>query len=119
MAIDPKYQSGRGGFYDVTDGSGPYAIDSDGNATLIGAGGGGGGGTVAVSNFPAVQPVSGTVAVTGVATAALQTALNTAVGPATARAAVTDPAAAADANQLLRGILAAVNQIVINTTPTP
>jgi len=85
---------------------------------------GGGASSVSVSNFPATQPVSGTVAVTGVATSALQTALNTALGPATARAAVTDPTLAADANQLLRGILTALNAqtallqtIATNTTP--
>lgn len=64
------------------------------------------------------------VSVSGVATSALQTALNTALGPATARAAVTDPAAAADISQLLRGILTALNAqtvllqtIATNTTP--
>lgn len=83
--------------------------------------GGGGGGTVVVSNFPATQPVSATALPlpAGAASAALQTALNTALGPATARAAVVDPAAAADANQLLRGILATLLVIATNTTPTP
>lgn len=42
MAIDPKYAQGPGGFYDVTDGSGPYSIAGDGTATLIGSGGDGG-----------------------------------------------------------------------------
>lgn len=49
-----------------------YASDGDG---------GGASGSVTVTNFPATQPVSGTVAVTGVATAANQatqtTVLNT------------------------------------------
>lgn len=112
---NPNYELRDSGWYSNADGSGPYSIDSAGVATLIG--GAGAGGSVSVTNFPATQPVSGTVAVTGVATAALQTALNTALGPATARAAVTDPTLAADANQLLRGILTALNQIVINTTP--
>lgn len=61
------------------------AVNPDGSN--IGGGGGGGGGNVTVTNFPATQPVSGTVSVTGVATAANQTsqttvlnAISTAVG---------------------------------------
>lgn len=50
MAIDQKYQQGAGGFFDITDGSGPYAIDSAGDATLIGSGGGGGGTTGGLTN---------------------------------------------------------------------
>lgn len=53
--------------------------DPEGNYVDIG--GGGGSSSVAVTNWPATQPVSGTVSVTGVATAANQstqtTVLNT------------------------------------------
>jgi len=94
------------------------------HARVVYASPGAGASSVSVTNFPATQPVSGTVAVTGVATSALQTALNTALGPATARAAVIDPTLAADVNQLLRGILTALNAqtvllqtIATNTTP--
>lgn len=45
MAVDKKYLQGPGGFYDSTDGSGPYAIDSAGDAILMGGAGGGEGGT--------------------------------------------------------------------------
>lgn len=45
------------------------------------------------------------------------TTLATDLGPTTARPAVTDPALAADINQLLRGILTALNTIAVNTTP--
>lgn len=90
--------------------------------------GGSGPSTVAVSNFPAIQRVSASALPlpSGAATAAGVTAVATSIGVATARAAVTDPTAAADVNQLLRGILKAVNDqtallqtIADNTTPTP
>lgn len=99
MAIDPKYLQGPGGFYDTTDGSGPYAIDSAGNATLIGAGGGGGGSSqVEVTNFPATQAVSGPL------TNAQLTAVT---GTAAQTAVTTDPAAAGQTVlAVMRGILA-------------
>lgn len=50
MAIDQKYQQGPGGFYDITNGSGPYSIDSAGAATLIGSAGGGSGGGGGLTN---------------------------------------------------------------------
>lgn len=50
MAIDQKFQQGPGGFYDITNGSGPYSIDSTGAATLIGSGGGGSGGGGGLTN---------------------------------------------------------------------
>jgi len=59
-------------------------------------------------------PAGGAVSLT---TNSQLTTLATDLGPTTARPAVTDPALAADINQLLRGILTALNQIVINTTP--
>lgn len=40
------------------------AVNADGTP-ISGGGGGSGGGTVEVSNFPATQPVSGTVTATG------------------------------------------------------
>lgn len=76
MAIDSKYYQGPGGFYDVTDGSGPYAIDSAGDATLIGAGGGGGGTTGGLTNAQLraapvpITPVFASWGVIGVSTAA-------------------------------------------------
>ncbi|MNL20546.1 hypothetical protein D3C87_1418010 [compost metagenome] len=63
---------------------------------------------------------AGTLPAGGEVTLASNTQLaniSTELGPTTARPAVTDPASAADINQLLRGILTALNQIVINTTP--
>lgn len=60
MAIEPKYQQGPGGFYDITDGSGPYSIDSSGVATLIGSVGGGSGGGLTNAELRATPvPVSG------------------------------------------------------------
>lgn len=126
--MSSEYVQGSGGYYKRSDGSGPYAIDSTGAATLIGAGGGGEGGasSVAVSNFPDTQPVSAAALPlpAGAATATGVAAVATNVGPATARAAVINPAAAADVNQLLRGILTALNEhtvllqtIATNTTP--
>lgn len=81
-----------------------------------------------VAPSPATQPVSVTALPlpSGAATAAGVTAVATNVGPATARAPVTDPTLAADTNQLLRGILKALNDqtallqtIADNTTPAP
>lgn len=37
MSISPFYQSGPGGFYDVRNGSGPYAIGKNGIPVLVGA----------------------------------------------------------------------------------
>lgn len=54
-------------------------VDPNGNYVDASGGGGGGPATVTVSNFPATQPVSGTVAVTGVATAANQATQTTAL----------------------------------------
>ncbi|AXF52935.1 MAG: hypothetical protein [Caudoviricetes sp.] len=62
MAVDPKYVQGPGGFYDSSDGSGPYSIDSTGAATQIGAGGGGSGGGGGLTNTElraSPVPVSG------------------------------------------------------------
>ena len=118
MAIDPKYLQGPGGFYDTTDGSGPYAIDSDGNATLIGSSGGGGGSSdVTVTNFPETQPVSGPL------TNAQLTAVT---GTAAQTAVTTDPTAAGQTVvALLRGILsemqaqtALLQTIATNTEPS-
>lgn len=50
------YDRGNGGYYKTSDGSGPYAIDSSGVATLLGSGGGGGGGAVTQSGTWTVQP---------------------------------------------------------------
>lgn len=46
---NPNYELKTGGWYSYADGSGPYAINAAGVATLIGAGGGGGGGGGAVT----------------------------------------------------------------------
>lgn len=61
--------------------------------------------------------VGGTSAPVELATNSQLTTIGTELGPTTARPAVTDPTLEADINQLLRGILTALNQIVINTTP--
>lgn len=91
-----------------------------------GSGAGSGSGSVTVTNFPGTQPVSVTTLPlpSGAATATGVAAVATNVGPATARAPVTNPALAADTNQLLRGILKVLNDqtallqtIVENTTP--
>lgn len=83
---------------------------------------------VTVSNFPATQPVSAAALPlpAGAATAAGVTTVATNLGATSARAAVTDPTEAADINQLLRGILKAVNDqnvllqtIADNTTTSP
>jgi len=66
--------------------------------------GGGGSSEVEVTNFPATQPVSGTVTATGPLTNAQLTAVT---GTAAQTAVTTDPAAAGQTtNALLRGILA-------------
>lgn len=56
------YVQGKGGYYKISDGSGPYSLDSAGNATLIGGGGGSGG-----SGNPTTTatPRSGTIQVGG------------------------------------------------------
>jgi hypothetical protein len=75
--VNSGYRLGQGGYYKDSDGSGPYAIDSAGVATLIGSGGGAGG-SVTVTNFPATQPVSAAALPlpTGAATSAAQTTGN-------------------------------------------
>jgi len=122
------YTISHGGYYKDDDNSGPYAIDSEGNATLIGSSGGSGpGSSVEVSNFPATQPVSATALPlpAGAATATLQTTGNTALG-APANAAWDGVAASAalipimkalyDQNATMIGLL---NDIKTNTTPAP
>lgn len=115
MAIHDGYTLSRGGWYKDEDLSGPYAIDSEGNATLIGGGGGGAGGTVEVSNFPATQPVSGTVTVNGIATAG-----STQQG-AIANPAYTDATGAANGTMiaLLKGIYVQLAEINAKTPPLP
>lgn len=53
--------------YTAGDGVTPIPVSED-NPLPVSGGGGGGGGSVTVTNFPATQPVSGTVAVTGALT---------------------------------------------------
>lgn len=79
------------------------------------AGGGGAGGEVTVTNFPATQPVSGTVTVTGIATAG-----STNTG-ATNAAAYTDATGAAAGTMiaLLKGIYVQLAEINAKTPPLP
>ena len=102
-----------------------------------GSGGGGGGGSVSVSNFPATQPVSGTVGVSGTVAVSgpITNAQLTAVTGTSAQTAVTTNPAAAGQTMLavLRGILAEMqaqtiileaqqlllDDIKTNTTPAP
>ena len=72
MSIPAGYTQAPSGYYYYTDGSGPYTIDVDGNATLVGigsAGGGssGGGTTGIVINDPEVAKISKIVSGGGVA----------------------------------------------------
>lgn len=133
MAIDPKYMQGPGGFYNAEDGSGPYAIDGDGNATLIGAGGGGGGSSsVEVTNFPSSQAVTGPLTDTQLRAAAVPVSgpltnaqLTAVTGTAAQTAVTTDPEASGQTIvALLRGILAEMQaqtallqSIATNTEP--
>lgn len=56
MAFPQGYRLIGGLYYKVGDRSGPYVIDSDGNATLFNAGGGGG---IATPTLQRATPVSG------------------------------------------------------------
>lgn len=91
-------------------------VDPDGK--YVDASGGGGASEVTVSNFPATQPVSGTVTATGPLTNAQLIAVT---GTAAQTAVTTDPAAAGQTtNALLRGILAEMQAqtVVLNTIAT-
>lgn len=111
--MSSEYVLRESGYFKRSDDSGPYSIDSSGNATLLGSGGGAPA-SVNVSNFPATQPISAEALPlpAGAATAAGVSSLATNIGPATARPAVTNPAAAADVNQLLRGQLTVLASLV-------
>lgn len=94
-------------------------VDPNGNYVDASGGGGGGPATVTVSNFPATQPVSGTVAVTAIATAG-----STQQG-AIANPAYTDATGAANGTMiaLLKGLyvqqaqmIALLNDIKTNTS---
>lgn len=78
---------------------------------------GGGGGEVTVTNFPATQPVSGTVTATGPLTNAQQTAIT----GTTATALYTDAtgAAAGTVIALLKGIYVQLAAINAKTPPLP
>lgn len=124
MAVDKKYVSGRGGYYDSTDNSGPYAVASDGTATLVsGGGGGGGGGDASAANQVAgnatLTAISGKLPTTlGAKTAALSLSVvpatdakyNTLAQPSIARQLAADIAGGASANVALT---AAVRRISI------
>lgn len=77
------------------------------------SGGGGGVSEVTVTNFPATQPVSGTVTATGPLTNAQFTAVT---GAATA-AAWDGSAASATIIAILKSMDASLRQIATNTTP--
>lgn len=62
-------------YYLDEDGINLTPVSEDNPLPVSGGGGGGGGGSVTVSNFPATQPVSGTVTATGPLTNAQFTAV--------------------------------------------
>ncbi|MDX3929110.1 MAG: hypothetical protein QHC90_25330 [Shinella sp.] len=97
-------------------------VGADGEPVEIG--GGGGTSQVQVTNFPATQPVSGTVTATGPLTNAQQTAITGT--SATAAYADSTGAAAGTVIALLKGLyvqqaqmITLLNDIKTNTTPAP
>ena len=91
------------------DGTKIVTVSPDNPLPVAGGGGGSGPSTVAVSNFPATQAVTGP----------LTNLQLVSITDTAANAAVTDPAVSATMIGLLKGILTALNTIAANTAPTP